>query len=92
MSDPGPSSQKPFWEQQAEMESLEAPEFVPRDDEMEEDEDTSSGNEEMGTPMATPLPLMAAVKLLQTVVAHRRSLGRIGPRSWSTSKGPSSQA
>src|SRR3954466_12345042 len=48
MSDPGPSSQKPFWEQQAEMESLEAPEFVPRDDEMEEDEDTSSGNEEMG--------------------------------------------
>src|SRR3954468_17355027 len=48
MSDPGPSSQKPFWEQQEEMESLEAPEFVPRDDEMEEDEDTSSGNEEMG--------------------------------------------
>ena len=30
------------------MESLEDLEFVPRDDEMEEDEDTSSGNEEMG--------------------------------------------
>lgn len=42
------SADKPYWEQQADMESREDPEFVPRDGEMEEDEDTSSDNEEMG--------------------------------------------
>jgi hypothetical protein len=45
--EPGPSTNKPYWELQAEMESREDPEFVPRDDEMEEDEDTSSDDEEM---------------------------------------------
>src|SRR3954463_16154581 len=52
MSDPSPSSQKPFWEQQEEMESLEAPEFVPRDDEMEDadgDATTTDGGGEATT-------------------------------------------
>ena len=43
--EPGPSSsKKPFWEQQAELESQEDPEFIPPDDEMEDDEDTSSSD------------------------------------------------
>ena len=49
--EPGPSrSKKPFWEQLAELESQEDPEFIPPDDEMEDDEDTSSsdGIEETG--------------------------------------------